>query len=110
MAKLYPVQLETIPWASSNPDITGDSLLYLQIVDYHNCPLRVSIQHLTETDAETHSLTLDRAEEVFWKRGERIESLRMNRESVRRSSESTNLGCRRGSELSPHPTSIHRMD
>jgi hypothetical protein len=34
---------------------------------YHNCPLRGSTEQLIETDAETHSQTLDQAQEVLWK-------------------------------------------
>ena len=59
--------LRPIPWASSYPDISDGPLLYLQTVAQHNCPLKVSIQHLTETDAEAHSLSLDRSQGVFWK-------------------------------------------
>ncbi|EDL18955.1 mCG145970, partial [Mus musculus] len=33
----------------------------------HNCPLKGSIQQLTETDAQTHSQTLGRALGVLWK-------------------------------------------
>ena len=35
---------------------------------YYNCFLSVSTQQLTETDVETHSQTLDGAQEVLWKR------------------------------------------
>lgn len=40
-------------------DIINDILLWLQAGGKHSCPLRGCAQHLTETDANTHSQTLD---------------------------------------------------
>jgi hypothetical protein len=42
-------------------------LLCLEIGHKYNYPLRSFTQQLSETEAETHSPTLDRALEVLWK-------------------------------------------
>jgi hypothetical protein len=45
-----------------------------------------------ETDAETHSWTLGRAQGVLWKRQDRIEWTREIKDTTTRSTKSTNLG------------------
>jgi hypothetical protein len=47
----------------SIPDTINDTLLCLQTEIKHKFPLRDSTQQLTETDAETHSQTLDVGQE-----------------------------------------------
>ena len=47
------------------PDNINDTLLCFQTGEY--CPLRGSTQQLTQTDTDTHSQTMDRAWEFFWK-------------------------------------------
>lgn len=50
---------------------TGDTINYnllcLQTGDQNNCSLKGSTQQLTDTDENTHSQTLDRAQGILWK-------------------------------------------
>ena len=43
------------------------NLLCLQTGDQNNCSLKGSTQQLTDTDENTHSQTLDRAQGILWK-------------------------------------------
>ena len=48
-------------------DTISDTLLCLQTGAQHNCPLRGSIQQLTEIEADTHTQTLDEVPGLSWK-------------------------------------------
>jgi hypothetical protein len=74
------------------PDTINDSLLYLQTGGYHNCHLVGFTQQLMETDAETHSQTLEGYFRISWKRERRIERGREVKNTTRKSRELTTLG------------------
>ena len=63
--------LRPISWAPV-PEITNDTLLYLQKGAWHNFPLRSSTQQLIEADAETHSQTLIKLGHSYGKIGGRF--------------------------------------
>ena len=57
--------LRPIPWANTNPNAINDTVLCLQTGACY--PLRGSTQQLTQTDADTHSQTVDGAWGLLWK-------------------------------------------
>ena len=67
------------------PDSINDTLLCLQTGAQHNCSLRDSTQQLIETDAETHSQSLDGALGTY------VEELGQGLKNTIRLTEPTNL-------------------
>ena len=69
MAKLYSAQIETHPMGKHQSLILlRKYFVILPESSLAYFPLRVSIQHLTESETDTQSLTLDRAQGVFWRK------------------------------------------
>lgn len=74
------------------PGTTNDTLLFLQTGSrITDCLLRGSPKQLTDTDAETHSQTMDRAWEDLWMNWERTERPGGERNSTGRSTELTKM-------------------
>ena len=68
MAKLYQAQLVTHPVGKHQYLILlRICFVILPESSLAYGPLIVSTQHVIEADADTHSLTKDRAHRVFWK-------------------------------------------
>jgi hypothetical protein len=66
-------------------------LLCLQTGVEHGCPLRGSTQQLTQTDADTHSQTMDGAWGLLLKSSRKVVSIEGDRNLTGRPTESTTL-------------------
>lgn len=88
----------TVDWPKLRPhgqapitDTVSDSMLCLKTGTQNSCPLRGSFQHLTETDADTHSQPLDRRWGHLWKIQGNIEVPKSHDNPTGRPKVSTNL-------------------
>ena len=60
------------------PDLIHDTLLCLCTRAKHNCPMRGPTQQQTETDADTHSQTMDGGWDTYGRVGRRIKDPEMD--------------------------------
>jgi hypothetical protein len=83
--------LRLIPWASTNPLPVNNIQFCLQTRVYHGCPLRGFTHQLIQTDADTHSQTVDSAWRLLWNNRSKDCSLYRDKKSTGRPTKSTHL-------------------